>query len=416
MKSSPFSGFSSLSKLLASPLGGKSAIQVSPVGIDFGVGSLKMVQSGGSSGGELVGVAGVETPPELYGDHNARLKFQLAQLPRLMKEGGFKGRRVVCAIPNWRVMCKHLQVTRVEGVPLPVLIESAMPAQLGCDPLSVLHRDVEVGLVNGRTEVIVIATPREFIDRLVRGLTSAKLEPVGMHSEFTSTLRAFDGIHRRDKDMDYNTLYLDIGAGTTNVMVAHGTGLAFARVISVGGLQIDRAIAQTCGCSPAEARAKRLALGLTAPPPPRPAAAAPDSSAITGVVDPTAERRVAVPPQLPGLSPEVTSQPASPVVPEGGNADEALEILADEVQMCLRYHASQHPSRRVDRVIFVGGEARHRGLCQHLTRVLKLPGFMADPLSRLTRRGGDPCPGVDLGLPQPAWAVAMGLCMSPTDL
>jgi Tfp pilus assembly PilM family ATPase len=86
------------------------------------------------------------------------------------------------------------------------------------------------------------------------------------------------------------------------------------------------------------------------------------------------------------------------------------------VGMCLRYHASQHAGRRVDRVIFVGSEAKQRGLCQHIARTLKLPGNMADPLARLARTGTEPATGVDLRQPQPGWAVAMGLCMSPTDL
>jgi Tfp pilus assembly PilM family ATPase len=96
--------------------------------------------------------------------------------------------------------------------------------------------------------------------------------------------------------------------------------------------------------------------------------------------------------------------------------DEMLEGFTDEVRICLRYHAGQFPSRKIDRAVFVGGESRHRGLCQHVAKALRLPAQMADPLARLARTGKEPTVGVDLREPQPGWAVAMGLCMSPTDL
>ena len=84
--------------------------------------------------------------------------------------------------------------------------------------------------------------------------------------------------------------------------------------------------------------------------------------------------------------------------------------------MRLRYHDSQFPGKRVDRAMFVGGEARHRGLCQAVARALRLPAQMADPLARIARTGAEPALGVDLKQPQPGWAVALGLCLSPTDL
>jgi Tfp pilus assembly PilM family ATPase len=109
--------------------------------------------------------------------------------------------------------------------------------------------------------------------------------------------------------------------------------------------------------------------------------------------------------------------------PEGGegaattelNLSEPLETLTDEILMCLRYHESVFGGRP-SRVVFVGGEARHRGLCQHIAKRLRIPAQVADPLARLARTGSEPCKDVDLGVPQPGWAVAMGLCMSPADL
>lgn len=84
--------------------------------------------------------------------------------------------------------------------------------------------------------------------------------------------------------------------------------------------------------------------------------------------------------------------------------------------MSLRYHASLFPRNPVERAVFVGGEARHAGLCEHVARSLRLPAEVADPTARLARAGNEACVGVDLSCPQPGWAVPLGLCLGPTDL
>jgi Tfp pilus assembly PilM family ATPase len=104
------------------------------------------------------------------------------------------------------------------------------------------------------------------------------------------------------------------------------------------------------------------------------------------------------------------------LAPEGCDLREALEMLTDEIQLSLRYHESLFPGRKVDRIVFVGGEARNRAVCQHIGRVLQAPAQVGDPMARAARTGSEPSVGVDLKEPQPGWTVPLGLCMSPTDL
>jgi Tfp pilus assembly PilM family ATPase len=93
---------------------------------------------------------------------------------------------------------------------------------------------------------------------------------------------------------------------------------------------------------------------------------------------------------------------------------ETLECITDELQMCLRYYATMFPDRAVDRLVFIGGEARHRDTCQVIARALRLPAQLGDPLGRLARSGRSEA-GPDFTQPQPGWAVALGLCLSETD-
>jgi Tfp pilus assembly PilM family ATPase len=299
-------------------------------------------------------------------------------------------------------------------------VKSAIATQLGCDPSLLVFRHVEVGPSgkSTKTEVICMAAARETVDRLMGALKAAKLEPVGMHAEHHAVLRAFDSVTRREEDAGVTSLYLDVGAGTTKVSIAHGRDLAFARTIELGGRHLDQTVARQLKYELADARAHRLAMGeLSRPPAARSAAPAAVGSGMAvlnagmrqggaAVLD---DRRTGEP--APGMT-DLPARGPAPLV----DLAEPLEILTDEVSMCIRYHESLFPGRKVDRAIFVGGEARHVALCQHIARTLKLPAKVGDPMASVARGGKEPCVGVDFKQPQPGWAVALGLCLSPTDL
>ncbi|HYF15619.1 MAG TPA: pilus assembly protein PilM [Phycisphaerales bacterium] len=385
---------------------------LSPIAIDLGAGSLKMMQVDGAEPPTLVAAASIETPVAIVDDPKRRLDFQLEALPKLLRSAGFKGKRAVCAIPAWKTTIKHLQFPREPNLGLAVMVEAAIRQQLGADPASLAYRFIEVNTPDkpaGRVDVILIAVTRDVVAYIMRALAGARLEPVGIHSEFVCALHAFDHLHRREGDLQQNTLYVDLGATASKVCIAHGRDLVFARCIGIGGHDLDKAISEQLALTPADARKRRMALDDEAGAPPEPAPAPHVSTA----ADPEADRRLTDTP--PGFG-DVTVGPSVPAAPGGVDVSEPLEMLTDEIKLSLRHHASQFPSRKIDRVVFVGGESRHRGLTQHIARTLRLPAQVADPIARVARSGKEPCIGVDLKKPQPGWAVALGLCLAPTDL
>lgn len=404
-----------------------------PVAIDFGAGALKVLQIGPGEPASLVGAACLATPDDLLADHGKRIAFQIDALPKLIKSSGVKGKRAVCAIPAAQAFCKHMQF-QVEGsgVTVGAMVRSAVPAQLGCDPAALVFRHVEVGPIarTNKTEVICMATGRELVERLMRAIKDSKLEPVGMHIEYTAALHAFDAITRRAEDASLTSLYLDIGAGSTKVMVAHGRDLMFARTVDLGGRHLDQTVAKQMKVDLGEARAHRLAMAelgsrIADVKTPQPSAV-PVPCGVPSASDGTQAAPDAAPPVvteerrrggLPrGLTRDLTRQPSMAFAPARADLSEPLEILTDEISMCLRYHGSVFPDRRVDRAIFIGGEARHLGLCQHIARTLKLPAQVADPMASVARSGSETTPGVDFRHTQPGWAMTLGLCLCPTDL
>ncbi|MFA6045835.1 MAG: hypothetical protein WC718_12700, partial [Phycisphaerales bacterium] len=156
-----------------------------PVAVDFGAGNLKVLQLAEGDPPTLVAASSLETPAELHADPRKRLEFQLAALPKLIRQGGFKGRRVVCSIPAWATLCKQIQLPKSDPAALAETVEALLPQQFNCEPGALVHRFYEVGQEkSGKIEIVVLATPRDVVEQIVRGLAANKFEPVGLQSEF----------------------------------------------------------------------------------------------------------------------------------------------------------------------------------------------------------------------------------------
>lgn len=404
-----------------------------PIAIDFGCSSLKLLQVQGGDGPTLVAAACLPTPDDLLHDHAKRLAFQIEALPKLVKSCGFKTRRAVCAIPSSQSFVRHMQFSVEPGVSLAALVKTALGQQLGCDPSALVLRHIEVGQVGrtNKTEVICMAAARDLVGKLMNAMKAAKLEPVGMHMECTAAIKPFDAITRREEDANLTSVYLDMGAGTTNLMIAHGRNLVFTKNLPIGGRDLDAAAAKQLKVELGEARLERLKLTevvQVAPPPPAAAVATEPKPVESGFALLAAglrksearatatleDRRQGQP--APGLSADLTQHSRREFQGPRINLGETVEMLTDEIAGCLRYHEAVFPERRVNRAIFMGGESRHLGLAQHIARTLRLPAQVADPMAGVARTGKEATPGVDFRQPQPGWAMVLGLCMSPTDL
>lgn len=394
--------------------GGRNLLRTgpSPIAAEFGTTELRVLQVTGNAPRSLVAAASVPTPEALLHDPSRRLAWQLEQLPRTIKRSGFKGRRGVCVMPASRTFCKHLQFARSEGVTTQALVEAALPAELGCTPNALVVRALEVEGVErgGRQEVICLATPRELVTKCMNALNQARITPVAMLPEYQALLGACGGVPSDDAGQQGATVYLDLGYSATRVAVTHHGKLVFARTIELGGRHLDEAVMNQLRCTPAEARAERLKVDTIDPEkqPQTAAASEPDGLAALNAAMRQAGRTPE--PRNPEL--RAAHRPVGPAI----NLKEPMEMLADEISMCFRYHDSVFPGRRVSQGVIVGGEATHRAVCEHLAKALRISARTADPMASIARTGREPADGVDLSRPMPGWAMVLGACLSQTDL
>jgi Tfp pilus assembly PilM family ATPase len=412
-----------------------------PLGVDFGTGSLKVLQLGPGSPACVMAAVELPTPDAVVGDSTKRFEWQLEQLPMLLKDAGIRARRAVFAIPSAQTFCKSLRLQVPSGASLEQVVQSSVAGQLQVDPAAlccrtIVVRPADVPGANGEAEVIALATSMGVIGRLMDAASACRLRLAGIYPETIAIVRAFDHITRRAEDADLTSLYLDLGSGATKLAIAHGKDLVFAKAISLGGRALDALVARQGRYTLQEAhearlRLKRLVRGPSSPQSvPAPTTGVPAIDAAMAAERRAALARSAADPELRAQAVEerrVSATPGGCLSIQDAEEDEAqsridlsepLAALTEEIMLCLRYYEQVFPGRQIGRAVFVGGESRQLLLCQHIARTLRLPASVGDPLARFGRpdrvenRPLGQARRVDLDQPQPGWAVATGLAVS----
>jgi Tfp pilus assembly PilM family ATPase len=362
--------------------------QQSPVLADFGSSGVKLLQVSLGERPQALAAGWIPFTDELRAKPpEARLDHVANELPRILKANGFRGNRVVLAPLSQHILIKHLSLAPADGDQAESVAAAQLAAGLGCDPAALVVRVSKVceAMRDGapKLETIALAMSREDVMRYVSLFRRVRLGVVGVHSEIQALVHAFDHLHAADPSARTGTMYADLGYGGTKIAICHQGKLVFAKSVPLSGRAFDARIAEVRRVPIAEVRRTRLEHGVLAA-----GTHAPDADGDAIALCTGAERV----------------------------AHEAVEMLADEFCMCLRYHAALFPDWTVGRVVFLGGEARDVGLCQALAAALRLPAKAGDPLSRMLPIGSSPP-----GLPEPDrahpdWAVVCGLANAPTDL
>jgi Tfp pilus assembly PilM family ATPase len=416
----------------------------SPILADFGSSGVKLLQVQPGERPSVSAAAFVAFSDELRAQGiDERFDFLATTLPAALKAGGFRGNRVVLAPFSQHMLVQHVGIAAADAERAESVVATQVAVGLGCDPASLVVRSSRVCETTRdgqpKIEMIAFAMSRNDVMRYVELFKRAKVAVVGVHGEISALVHAFDHVNRRVEDTSTTTMYVDLGYSGTQVAICHGPQLVFAKSIAVAGRSFDARIAEARRISLGAARTLRLAEGVrpvrtpgerAAPVAGEPraasASAAPEAmpailraalaqeaatEALASPVAEATERRVGQP--SPALGASLPSQSVASIATE---CRETVESLCDEVGMCARYYGGLFRERRIDRVVFLGGEARDIGLCQALAASLRIPAKAGDPMARFLSNGAAPEGLPDADSPHPGWAVACGLASAPTDL
>ncbi len=406
--------------------------QLSPIAVDVGTASIKVLQVVLGEVPSLHATAELEVPDPVRIDVEKRARFLKTELPGLFRAHGFRGRRVVCAPLATQVLVRPVQVERTDPLGQHALAGAELEAQLERMPGSLVFRSQPIASSTreGRavSELLCWAMTREDSMRYVELFRSFRYRLVGLHPQVLSIAGAFPHLNRRLGDASACSMYVDLGWGGMKVAITHGDELVFAKQVQIGGRQLDELIAERSGTDTFTARIRRIdecvngdgiRPSTAREPVPHPgglamlrAGLAKDGGSTAVGPGPatstTGERRG------PGIIPDPGS-PDGALLVASEDCSELLESMSDELAMCVRHHARLFPGRGIDRLIFLGGESRNTGLCRGLARSLHVPAQLGDPLARFAAGPHDPMLP-EPGRASPSWGSACGLCTAPVDL
>jgi type IV pilus assembly protein PilM len=384
--------------------------RANPIGVDFGSDCLRLAQVQ-FAGNEyrLVAAASADVPSHIRHNPSARMAFFVETTRDLLVQGNFHTRQAVLALPAASMHIQHLRMPRLDEAETKKALPLEARGKLPIDPSQALLRHMIAGEVyqdqEPKNEVIVMAAAREFVNQLLAAAAKARLDVIGMNVEPKAMIDCFAHVYRRKADAEMVTCFLDIGSSASRAIIARGQQIFFTRAIPVGGEHFNKAAAAALNIGLEEAKLLRIKLCHAQAQKDEQK----DKTAVNATGEPAADAEAD--PQEPPISLAEMAQKGQ-IVEQA--CMEPLRKLVEELDLCRRYYESTFPSQPVDRLIFVGGEARQKALCQHIARELGLAAQLGDPLVRMGRISQVGIEsGIDRRQPQPGWAVAIGLSMGP---
>jgi type IV pilus assembly protein PilM len=349
-----------------------------PIGLDLGHDSVKMIQlMVHEDRFKVLAAEKFEFDPSISWSSRERDMLAVTAIKRMLRKGGFRGRRVVSCLSNNDLRIKSLRLEVDASQSLDELVKREAVGRLGLDG----EKDHIQYLVAGnvqhgsetRNEVILFATEDQSLRKHIELLEAASLEPVAIDTVPCAMFRSFQTALRRMDDRSIVNILVDVGSLFTTVVVGRYSEISFVKQIPVAGARFNREIADRLGIGLDEAAMLRDKLR--------------DSASSQNVDNDSLK-----------------------MVSEAMNG--AIEELAREISLCFRYCAVTFRGKRPGRVIFTGGNAHEQTLLDALKRNMTIDVEVAKPLG--TFDTSDVSFSDESGL-HCEWAVAVGLSLKGLD-
>lgn len=353
---------------------------VGPIAIDAGAYRVKIVQLAERER-QLSVLAWAElSPPVDCATAEGREAWLRSALPEAIQRRGFRGRRAVAALGTSEFEMKNVRLPPMPAEELSGAVEFEAQERFGVTPEQAEFRHLVSGQVRHgnetREEVIVFAAKRDAIEARVGLLTAARLDPVGLDLTPCATGRCFARFLRRSEDSATVNVFLDVGWRGTSLIVTRGAEVCFVKLFDVGGAAFTKAVAERLDVGPVEALQIRRR-----------------------IIAQATQRRTD---ELNDANAELSNSVADAIRP-------AVEQLAREVHLSLRYFSVTFRGQRAECLTFVGGEAHEPTLIPMIGAGLDIPCTVGDPLRGI--EGTRPMIDRDTRSYQPAWSCAVGLAL-----
>jgi len=331
-------------------------------GLDIGSYSIKAVQLRKIQDKyQLVALGSApSTSKGLASEAESDLTALAENIKKLYQEAKVTTKNVISALPEDQVFTRVITLPKLSEEELTSALkwETEQYVPIPLSEVTLAHQVIGETTQDTRqkTEVLLVAAPNRLIDKLLKVLKTAGLNPVSLETEILAMSRS---LVAPDSEA---TLLVDLGARATDIAIVEKGQVVFTRSISTAGEALTRAVAGALGLEAGQAEEYKKAYGV-------------DPGKLEGKV----------------------SQAIEPI----------LEVIVKEMEQAIQFY-QQEKEKTVKRIVLTGGTAILPEVITLLAKKLTFETQIGDPFSRVVEDSLlAKMPKNDL----PFYAVAVGLAM-----
>lgn len=333
-------------------------------GIDIGSSSIKVVILGrGSKAPKLISAGSVPSPqPGLLSEADLDLEAVAKSIRGLLESVKAPSSSAVVALPESKIF------TRVIS-DLPFLTDDELASAirysaeefvpLPSDQVNLYWQVISRSKPQNRTEVFVVASPKNTVNKYLKVLNLAKIKPQAIETELIAATRALVG----NNPFAPTTLIIQWGSKSTDFAVVSKGIILLTRSIATGGLALTRAISQYLNFEMPQAEEYKKTYGLMAD-------------------------------QLGGKIYQVLKPLVDIVIAEAGRV--------------MQSFVAKNPQNPIKRIVLTGGGAKLPGIVVYFANNLALEVQEADPWAYIEK---DPSLQAKLAAEASNYTVAVGLAL-----
>lgn len=230
-------------------------------GLDIGSTAVRLVQlRHGGAHPALIAYGGVAIPPNLSASDSTADQDKIAEAIRqLVRENHITTRDVVVGLPSNKLFASVITTPRLPPDQLGKAIRYQAEQYI---PMPVDQVKLDWAVVDqtpdGKSfEVLLMAAANNAVEKYVRMLERAGLEPLALEANAVATARSLVAAGSKA------VLILDLGSLDSDVTIVYNSTPRLMRSVPVGGLTLVRSVAQGLGLDEAQASQFTYKFGLT---------------------------------------------------------------------------------------------------------------------------------------------------------
>lgn len=309
-------------------------------GLDIGTSSLKAVEIRRDSKGkslQVYALAPIPVGTSFVTDADTDLKLLSQSIRDFVNSYPFSSNKVVVALPESQIFTRVVTLPRMSEKELSHSMQWEAQQHVPV-PLSEVSLDFQIieagGEKSEKMDVLLIAAPKNLVQKYLKILRDASLDPVGIETETMAVSRALVS----DDPGTPPTMIVNIGAMTTDLSVVSKKSIRFTRSISTGGDALARSISQALSFDLNQAEEYKKTYGL-------------DQTQLEGKV----------------------MQAIKPI----------FDVVVDEVKRSTAFYGTHNKEDRIKRVIICGGTASLPGIIVYMAASLDLEVQLGDPWQKI---------------------------------